>query len=193
MDLILASTSVYRRRLLERLQLPFRCIAPGTDESALADETPMQLAERLALAKAQAVAREHPQALVIGSDQVASLQGDIMGKPGTAERAAAQLQASAGNTVSFYTGVALVRADSALQLSAVERFDVRFRALTDIEIRRYVELESPLDCAGSFKVEGLGITLFESLQGRDPTGLEGLPLIALSDLLRQAGHDPLSF
>jgi septum formation protein len=192
MDIILASTSPYRRRLLERLQLPFRCIAPLTDETALSGELPVALAQRLALAKAESVALQYPQALVIGSDQVAALDQKLLGKPGTFEVAAAQLRASSGREVLFHTGLSLICRTQNLQQQHVEPFAVRFRQLSDQQIRSYLEKEQPYDCAGSFKVEGLGIALFETLNGNDPTSLEGLPLMALSDMLRAAGVDVLA-
>lgn len=187
MDLILASTSPYRKRLLERLGLPFECVDPRVDETARADETPAALSARLALSKARAVARARPGALVIGSDQVAALEGGIMGKPGNFERASAQLRASAGREVVFHTGVALVCAKRGLEAVRVEDFRVRFRALHEREIANYLTREQPWDCAGSFKAEGLGIALFEHLRGNDPTSLEGLPLITVTSMLGAAG------
>ncbi len=187
MDLVLASTSPYRKRLLERLQLPFRCVAPGTDETPLPDESPAALAARLAGAKARVVAAANPGALVIGSDQVASIDGSTIGKPGDHAGATAQLLASAGRQVAFYTAVALEGGPTALSLCETVPFAVQFRQLTEAEIERYLRAEQPYDCAGSFKCEGLGITLFERMIGDDPTALEGLPLIALARLLRQAG------
>jgi septum formation protein len=191
-DLILASTSPYRERLLRRLAIPFYCRAPGTDESPLPGEQPAQLAGRLALAKAGAVARLNAGSWVIGSDQVASLDGDIMQKPGTHENAVAQLVASSGKRVDFYTGVALVGGPDRREWFHVEHFSVYFQELSLAKIEAYLRLEQPYDCAGSFKCEGLGIVLFERLRGDDPTSLEGLPLIALTRLLRQAGIEPLN-
>lgn len=187
MDIILASTSPYRRALLARLQLQFRCVAPEVDESAHAGEAPEALALRLSRAKAEAVARRFPQALVIGSDQVASLDSALLGKPGTTANARAQLARCAGRQVSFHTGVALAGPTQDQNWDHVEEFAVQFRTLSTAEIERYVSVEQPLDCAGSFKVEGLGIALFERLLGRDPSSLEGLPLIALSGALRGLG------
>ena len=187
MDIILASTSPYRKRLLQRLGLAFHCLPPDVDESPLQEETPQAMARRLAQAKAQAIADIHPQALVIGSDQVASLDGGIMGKPGNHAAAAAQLRASSGRKVKFYTGVALVCSERQLQRTHVELFTAHFRSLTDQQINDYLQREQPFDCAGSFKVEGLGIALFTGLQGNDPSSLEGLPLIALVALLAEAG------
>ncbi|RLQ23128.1 septum formation inhibitor Maf [Seongchinamella sediminis] len=187
MELILASTSPYRRQLLERLAIPFTCEAPAVDEKPLPGEAPEVLASRLALAKARAIASRFPAALVLGSDQVASIAGDCIGKPGNHQAAAAQLRASAGRRVSFYTGVALVARSRQLELTALVPFAVEFRALAEEEIQSYLQREQPYDCAGSFKCEGLGISLFERMIGDDPTSLEGLPLIATNRLLRQAG------
>ncbi len=187
MDLILASTSPYRRRLLERLQLPFRCEAPDVDESPLPGEAPAALAERLSVAKALAVGELWPDALVVGSDQVASIDGRCIGKPGDFDTAARQLRESAGRRVDFYTGVALAGPGAVQCRSAVEQFSVDFRPLSESEIEAYLRKEAPYDCAGSFKCEGLGIALFERLAGNDPTSLEGLPLIATCRLLREAG------
>jgi septum formation protein len=189
--LILASGSSYRKTLLERLQLPFSAIAPEIDESASPGESATELCQRLAREKARTVARQHPDAIIIGSDQVAVLDGLILGKPGTAGRAREQLQACSGREVEFLTALCLVQ-PGGRDLQAVEPFRVYFRQLGELEITRYIELERPLDCAGSFKCEGLGITLFERLAGDDPTALEGLPLIRLAELLRQCGVDPLS-
>jgi septum formation protein len=191
MELILASTSPYRRRLLERLGLPFTCTPPDVHESPLPKETPQAMAGRLAQAKANAVAELHPGALVIGSDQVAELEARALGKPGGFEAASAQLRACSGREVHFHTAVALRCVERDLSLLHVERFNVRFRELGQEEIETYLRREEPYDCAGSFKVEGLGIALFEALDGADPTGLEGLPLIALCRMLREAGLNPV--
>ena len=187
MDLILASTSPYRRALLERLQLSFRCEAPNTDETPRENEAPDALARRLALAKALSVATCNPRALVIGSDQVASIDGSCIGKPGSHAAAAAQLRASSGRQVDFYTGLAVIDIDSGFEQSLVATFSVQFRDLTDREIDNYLRLDQPYDCAGSFKYESLGIALFERMIGDDPTALEGLPLIDTCRLLRRAG------
>ena len=189
--IVLASTSAYRAALLDRLGLPFEQAAPGVDESALPAEEPATLAQRLALAKARAVAATRGDALVIGSDQVAVLDGIVLGKPGTAEAACAQLARASGRAVEFVTALALVDSASGATRAAVDHTVVRFRALGEAEIARYVLRERPLDCAGSFKSEALGIALFESVETRDPTALVGLPLIALCRLLREAGVDPL--
>ena len=178
MKIVLASTSTYRRLLLERLQLPFETDRPETDETALAGETPSATAERLALDKARAVATRWPDALVIGSDQVAHLGDEIFGKPGTEARAIAQLQRMRGQTVVFHTALAVLNTRSGRAQVAGVPTRVRFRDLDDDAIRRYVERERPLDCAGSAKSEGLGIALLEAMSGDDPTALIGLPLIA---------------
>lgn len=191
MDIILASTSPYRQRLLERLQITFRCIAPRTDESPLPGELPAALAQRLARAKAQSIAALHRDALVIGCDQVASIEGHIMGKPGSFDSAEAQLRRSSGREVQFHTALALVSLNRGLERFHVEPFSVRFRTLSNAQIIDYLLREQPYDCAGSFKIEGLGIALFQGLEGNDPTALEGLPLIKLTDLLGEAGLDIL--
>jgi septum formation protein len=191
--LILASTSRYRRSLLERLGLSFSCVAPGVDEAALGNEAGMALVARLALAKAVAVASQHPQAWVIGSDQVALLveaggEETILGKPGTAARCIQQLEQCSGKTLSFVTGVAVVQHGSGACREFIDITRVRYRQLDRATIERYVERERPFDCAGGFKSEALGITLCESIDSTDPTGLIGLPLIRLSALLREAGY-----
>lgn len=185
-SLILASTSRYRRELLERLRLPFSIARPESDETALPDETPSALALRLAQAKAAAVAALHPGAWVIGSDQVAELGTATLGKPGDRETAVGQLAAMSGQPVRFRTGVCLFRQDAAPR-SWLDTTTVRFRTLHGDEIGRYVDAEQPFDCAGSFKCEGLGISLFDAIETQDPTALVGLPLIATARLLRDAG------
>ncbi|MFT4178073.1 MAG: Maf family nucleotide pyrophosphatase [Thermomonas sp.] len=184
--LLLASTSRYRRELLERLRLPFDVARPEVDETQQPGETPVTLAARLARAKAQAVATQHADAWALGSDQVAEVEGRALGKPGTRDMAIAQLRAMSGRTVRFHTALCIAHADGRA-FDAIDLTEVRFRALHDAEIERYVDAEQPLDCAGSFKSEGLGITLFEAIDNRDPTALIGLPLIATCALLRQAG------
>jgi septum formation protein len=183
---ILASTSHYRAGLLRRLLEHFEQAAPGTDEASLAGEAPAARAARLAEAKARAVAALHPGAVVIGSDQVADLEGTVLDKPGTVHEAHRQLAASSGRSVVFHTAVCVVDANGDA-LSHVDETRVSFRSLTTADIERYVERERPLDCAGSFKCEGLGIALFERIVNEDPTALVGLPLIATSRLLRAAG------
>jgi septum formation protein len=188
-DLVLASTSRYRRGLLARIAARIRQIAPDVDEMSLPHETPGALAARLAAAKAQAVAACCAGAVVIGSDQVADLSGEILGKPGTAEHARAQLAACSGREVIFHTAIHVLdtRSEPAREHAATDTTRVRFRTLDAAEIARYIERESPLDCAGSFKSEGLGVGLFERITCDDPTALIGLPLIALCRLLREAG------
>jgi septum formation protein len=189
--LVLASTSRYRRDLLARLRLPFDVIAPAVDETALAGEQPAALAERLAGAKAQAVAARCPDAVVIGSDQVAELDGAAIGKPGSHDRAVAQLRAMRGREVRFHTAVAVVRPARQFARQALVTVTVRFRPLDDDEIERYLRTEQPYDCAGSAKCETLGIALLEAIESDDPTALVGLPLIRTCALLRAAGIDPL--
>ena len=189
--LILASTSRYRRELLARLALPFETAAPDVDETPRAGEAPRELALRLALEKAQAVAQamadRKPQAIVIGSDQVADLHGQPLGKPGTHERAAAQLARMSGQTVLFHTAVAVVQASRGFAQSSLATVTVRFRALDAATIERYLLAEQPYDCAGSAKSEGLGIALLQAIESDDPTALIGLPLIRTAQLLRAAG------
>jgi septum formation protein len=183
--LILASTSVYRRELLERLRIPFEVISPKVDETPLTGENTLDLALRLANAKAAAVAKDHPTAWVIGSDQVADLCGAAIGKPGNFERALAQLQLMRGQTVTFHTALCLMKGDTQTTLNIPT--EVTFRKLSDDVLENYLRAEEPYDCAGSAKSEGLGISLLESIKSDDPTALIGLPLIALSGLLRVAG------
>ena len=185
--LVLGSTSRYRRELLQRLGLPFTVAAPDVDETPLQGEAPRALALRLALAKAHAVAAQHPDAVVIGSDQVADLRGQPLGKPGTHERASAQLQRMSGETVIFQTAVAVVCAATGFEQVDLAPVEVRFRTLTGDEIERYLHAEQPYDCAGSAKSEGLGIALLESIDNDDPTALVGLPLIRTCRMLRAAG------
>jgi septum formation protein len=194
--LILASTSIYRRDLLARLRLPFSCIAPGIDETRRTGERPLALAQRLARAKASAVALEHPDAWVIGSDQVAayaevsaSAEEQILGKPGTEARCIEQLRSCSGRTLAFLTAVAVVRHDGRLAHEFVDTTRVSFRTLEEATIARYVALEKPFDCAGGFKSEGLGIALCESIENEDPSALIGLPLIRLSAVLRSVGFE----
>jgi septum formation protein len=189
--LILASSSRYRRELLSRLRLPFEVMVPDVDERALPGEAPAALALRLALAKAQAIARLQPAAVIIGSDQVADLRGEALGKPGTHAHAVRQLQRQRGQRVRFHTAVAVVRADSGFGQSALVSVDVSFRDLSDAEIEHYLRTEQPYDCAGSAKCETLGIALLDAIESDDPTALVGLPLIRTCALLRQAGIDPL--
>lgn len=184
--LILASTSVYRQQLLTRLRLPFTTARPEVDESPLPGESAPALAERLAVAKARVIAQREAGAVVIGSDQVAELEGTLLGKPGSRDGAVAQLGAMAGREVKFRTAVCIQRGSEAARV-AMDTTTVRLRPLSLAEIERYVDLEQPWDCAGSFKSEGLGIALFEAIESTDPTALIGLPLIATARLLREAG------
>ena len=186
-SLILGSTSPYRRELLSRLRIPFSVQSPEVDETPLEGERPMQLAQRLALAKAKAVAEKNPKAVVIGSDQVADLNGMSLGKPGNFERAMAQLRQMSGQTVVFQTALAVVCLDSGFEQADLASVRVQFRVLTDAEIEVYLHAEQPYDCAGSAKSEGLGIALLESIANDDPTALVGLPLIRTCNLLRAAG------
>jgi septum formation protein len=186
-SLILASSSPYRKELLSRLGLPFSAVSPDIDETPLPDEPPAHLVERLAAAKARAIADQHAHSLVIGSDQIAVHQGAIVGKPGNHDRAVAQLRAASGQGVTLYTGLALVDADSGRTQSEVIPFRVVFRKLNDDQIERYLRKEQPYNCAGSVKSEGLGIALLERFEGEDPNTLIGLPLIRLVAMLEKEG------
>ena len=189
--LILGSTSRYRRELLQRLRVPFDVVSPDVDETPLPGETPQALATRLALAKAKAVAALYPNAVVIGSDQVADLNGEPLGKPGTHERAVVQLQRMRGQTVIFQTAVSVVCQASSFEQTELAQIKVRFRDLSDAEIEAYLRAEEPYDCAGSAKSEGLGIALLDAIDNDDPTALIGLPMIRTARLLRVAGIDLL--
>ncbi len=186
-SLVLGSTSPYRRELLQRLRLDFSVLSPEVDETPQPGEAPRQLALRLALAKARAVAAQQPQAVVIGSDQVADLAGQPLGKPGTHERAAAQLRQMSGHSVVFQTAVAVVCQATGFEQVDLAAVTVRFRDLSDAEIERYLRAEQPYDCAGSAKSEGLGISLLDAIDSDDPTALVGLPLIRTCRMLRAAG------
>jgi septum formation protein len=185
--IVLASTSPYRRSLLERLRLPFEVKASSVDETPLPGETARDIALRLAQAKARAVAPSSPAALVIGCDQVAALAGTCLGKPGNHANAVAQLKAMRGKTVLFHTALALFNTESAVMQTAEVPTTVHFRRYSDSEIERYLELERPYDCAGSAKIEGLGIVLVERVNCDDPSALIGLPLVQLADMLRREG------
>jgi MAF protein len=187
LPLVLGSSSAYRRELLTRLRLPFSWAAPDIDERARPQETAQQLVMRLALEKAKALANSHPDHLIIGSDQVAVLNGKIIGKPGTHTQAKAQLLAASGHSLSFLTGVALLNSRTGTAQVDCVPFTVRFRVLSEATIERYLLAEQPYDCAGSFKAEGLGVSLFRSTEGPDATSLIGLPLIRLVDMLLQEG------
>ena len=191
MDLILASTSPFRRAVLEKLGIPFETASPDVDETPLPGESPAALVERLAIAKAQAIASKRDRGLVIGSDQVAVIDGDILGKPGSHEQAVAQLQRASGKRVTFLTGLALVNAASGHVQSEVVPFHVHFRSLAESMIENYLQREQPYNCAGSFKSEALGIVLFERLEGDDPNTLIGLPLIRLVRMLEVEGFSVL--
>lgn len=190
--LILASSSPYRRQLLGRLQLPFTAVSPAIDETPEPGEAPAALALRLATAKARTLAESHPEALIIGSDQVASREGAIIGKPGGHAEAHRQLADASGATQVFYTGLCLFNSATGEAHQQLETFSVTFRTLNHGLIEDYLRAEEPYDCAGSFKCEGLGIALFEKMEGADTTSLMGLPLLALCRLLRLEGVEPLS-
>jgi septum formation protein len=187
MKIVLASTSRYRRELLNRLQVPFSAVNPGIEESALPGEPPEAMATRLATAKALAVASDHPDAVIIGCDQVAVSEGKIVGKPGNHENAVRQLRELSGRDAIFYTAICVHDASSGRTAIRVVPYRVKFRVLDDAVIQRYLERERPYDCAGSAKSEGLGIALIERMEGEDPNALVGLPLIALVDLLGECG------
>jgi septum formation protein len=191
-QLVLASSSPYRRALLERLGWPFVTASPAIDEAPDPGEAPEALVRRLAEAKARRLAPDFPDAVIIGSDQIAVLDGIALGKPETEERAERQLRAASGRRVEFLTGLCVLDSLSGLSDTVCEPYAVHFRALTDAEIRRYIQRERPLDCAGSFKSEGLGIALFERFEGDDPNALIGLPLIRLAAMLRSVGIDVLA-
>ena len=183
--LLLASTSPYRRELLQRLRLPFECMPPRVDETPLPGEAPAALASRLAGEKAAEVHAREPDAFVIGSDQVADLEGRVLGKPGDFESAVAQLRAMSGREVAFHTALCVI--GPGFRESAIDTTLVRLRDLGDDDIARYLQAEPAFDCAGSFKAEGLGIVLFDAIHSADPTALVGLPLITTARLLRKAG------
>ncbi|AWB65960.1 septum formation inhibitor Maf [Saccharobesus litoralis] len=191
-SIILASTSPYRKQILEKLQLPFDTAKPHVDETPLENESASALVERLALLKAQAVAKNTPNAIVIGSDQVAVIDNKILGKPGNFENAVKQLQQLNGKTVTFLTGLSVQWLAKDLISTQVVPFEVEFRELSLEEIKAYLNKEQPYNCAGSFKSEALGISLFNALRGDDPNTLMGLPLIALTKVLREFGVNPLT-
>ncbi|MDD1782739.1 Maf-like protein [Enterovibrio sp. ZSDZ35] len=184
---VLASGSKYRQSLLQKLNLPFETCSPDIDESAIVGESPEDLVQRLSIEKAKACAASFPDALIIGSDQVCVIDGKILGKPHTTENAVSQLKAASGKHVTFYTGLTLLNSATGHSQTDLEPFHVHFRDLSDSEIQSYVERELPLDCAGSFKCESLGIALFKKLEGRDPNTLVGLPLIRLCEMLKEEG------
>lgn len=190
--LVLGSTSPFRKSILEKLNLPFKCAKPNIDESALVNETPQALVERLAIEKAKAVTKEFPSALIIGSDQVAVCDGQILGKPHTFENGVKQLSLFSNKNVTFYTGLCVYDSENNTTTSVVEPFIVHFNKLSLTEIENYLKAEQPYNCAGSFKSEGLGICLFKKLEGDDPNSLIGLPLIKLVALLKQHNLDVLA-
>ncbi|NRA62558.1 MAG: septum formation inhibitor Maf [Psychrobium sp.] len=189
--LILASTSPFRQQLLEKINVPFQCISPNIDETPLADETAEMLVQRLSIAKARAVALPHGNCLVIGGDQVAVINGKIIGKPHNFDNAFAQLKQASGQTITFYSGLCLYNSATNTHQVVVEPFKVHFRALSDAMISGYLHSEQPYQCAGSFKSEGLGIALFSRLEGKDPNALVGLPLITLIEMLNNEGIEVL--
>lgn len=189
--IILASGSTYRRELLARIVPEFACESPDIDETPKSSEPPIDLASRLATEKARKVATNNPGTLVIGSDQVASLYGEILGKPGSHEAAATQLEQCAGHRVHFYTGLCLIDTRTGEEETVIEDYTAHFRDLSQEEIQAYLKLDEPYDCAGSFKVERHGVLLFEQLEGSDPNALVGLPLIRLARMLRRRGFNPL--
>ncbi|MEJ2453607.1 MAG: Maf family nucleotide pyrophosphatase [Candidatus Thiodiazotropha sp.] len=191
LPLILASSSPYRREVLSRLGVEFGSVSPEIDESPRDNEQPEELVRRLAEEKARAVAISHPEALIIGSDQVATLEDRVLGKPGTHERAVEQLTQASGKRVTFQTGLCLLNSESGSLQVCCEPYHVKFRELTAEEIDHYLSKEQPYNCAGAFKSEGLGVCLFERMEGDDPTSLIGLPLIKLVDMLRNEGLDVL--
>ncbi len=191
--LVLASTSPFRRELLNKLGIPFETAAPDIDESPLPGEEPESLVKRLSLEKAKAVAADYPQALIIGSDQVACVDNQVLGKPGAHQKAMQQLRLTSGKTVTFLTGLTLYDSASGNSRTLCEPFQAHLRELTDTQIDNYLQREQPYNCAGSFKSESLGIALFKRLEGEDPNALVGLPLIRLIEMLGQFGVDVLSF
>ncbi|OUR61324.1 septum formation protein Maf [Colwellia sp. 39_35_sub15_T18] len=190
--LVLGSTSVFRKSILEKLNLPFECAKPNIDETALVNETPQALVERLAIEKAKAVANEFSNALIIGSDQVAVCDGEILGKPHNFDNGVMQLTKFSNKAVTFYTGLCVFDSANNTVKSLVEPFVVHFNELSPADIENYLKAEQPYNCAGSFKSEGLGICLFKKLEGEDPNTLIGLPLIKLVALLKQHGVDTLA-
>ena len=190
--LVLGSTSPFRKTILEKLQLPFLCAKPNIDETAKDKESPQTLVERLAIEKAKAVAEQHPKALIIGSDQVAVCDDEILGKPHNFDNAVIQLSKFSGKAITFYTGLCVFDSEQDKAIALVEPFTVHFNHLTQSEIMNYLKAEQPYNCAGSFKSEGLGICLFDKLEGDDPNTLIGLPLIKLVALLKQQGLDVLA-
>ena len=192
MKILLASSSPYRKSLLEKLQLPFSCASPNIDETPLKGESAKALTERLSIEKARALSQNFPNHLIIASDQAAQLNNTILGKPGSTDRAIEQLSACSGQTVTFFTSLTLLNTSTNNIQTDCVPFTVTFRELSQQSIEYYIKKEEPLDCAGSFKCEGLGITLFTRMEGEDPNSLIGLPLIRLTDMLTKEGSHPLS-
>ena len=190
-DIILASSSVYRRQLLDKLGINYRWQAPNVDETPISGESPAELVKRLSKCKAMALAPCYPTALIIGSDQVAAIENRILGKPGNHAHAKAQLEMTSGKRVTFFTGLTLYNTTTKTTQTCCDIYQVTFRQLTEAQIENYLQREQPYDCAGSFKSEGLGIALFDELDGRDPNALIGLPLITLIDMLNKEGIDVL--
>ncbi len=190
--LVLGSTSPFRKTILEKLQLPFHCAKPNVDETEQKDESPQALVERLAIEKAKAVSSEYPNALIIGSDQVAVCEKEILGKPHNFDNAVIQLSKFSGKSITFYTGLCVYDSEKDKTIALVEPFTVHFNQLSQKDIANYLNAEQPYNCAGSFKSEGLGICLFSKLEGDDPNTLIGLPLIKLVELLKQHGIDVLA-
>ncbi|TWX71759.1 septum formation inhibitor Maf [Colwellia demingiae] len=190
--LVLGSTSPFRKTILEKLQLPFYCAKPNIDETEKKDESPQALVERLAIEKAKAVSSEYPNALIIGSDQVAVCEEEILGKPHNFDNAVVQLSKFSGKSITFYTGLCVYDSEKDKTIALVEPFTVHFNQLSQKDIANYLNAEQPYNCAGSFKSEGLGICLFSKLEGDDPNTLIGLPLIKLVELLKQHGIDVLA-
>lgn len=190
--LVLGSTSPFRKTILEKLQLPFHCAKPDIDETEKEDESPQALVERLAIEKAKAVRSQYPNALIIGSDQVAVCEGEILGKPHNFNNAVVQLSKFSGKSITFYTGLCVYDSEQDKAIALVEPFTVHFNQLSQEDIANYLNAEQPYNCAGSFKSEGLGICLFSKLEGDDPNTLIGLPLIRLVGLLKQHGIDVLA-
>lgn len=191
MKIILASTSLSRKKVLEKLAIPFECVPPVCDETPLPGESAEQLVVRLAKLKAQSLVAKYPNSLIIGSDQVGVLNDQIVGKPHTVENARIQLKKSSGNTFYFFTGMTVIDTQSMQSTTICEPFKVTFRQLTDAEIDAYIAKEMPLQCAGSFKCDELGITLFDKLEGNDINSLIGLPLLTLNKIMIKMGHNPL--
>ncbi len=188
-SIILASSSVYRREILKKLQLDFECTSSHIDESPLPYEAAQALATRLSIAKAHAITDQYPNHLIIGSDQVAACNGELIGKPGNRENAARQLKTQSGQAVAFYSGICLLNSASGEFFTDMDCCTVHFKKLTDQQIQRYLSIDKPFDCAGSFKSEGYGITLLDRMEGEDPNALIGLPLIKLVKLLAQCGFE----